>query len=64
MGGCLRITTIRKCMPIVYICMMGTYYCIMVITDICMDYSKCDSKGSDEDYAYLSKNDLVRTNIS
>jgi hypothetical protein len=51
-------------MPIVYICIMRTYYCIMVIIDVCIDYSKCDSKGSDEDYTYLSKNDLVRTNIS
>jgi len=32
--------------------------------DVCIDYSECDSKGSDEDYTYLSKNDLVRTNIS
>lgn len=51
-------------MPIVYKCMMRTYYCIMVIIDVCIDYSKCDSKGSDEVYTYLSKNDLVRTNIS
>lgn len=34
----------------------------MVIIDVCIDYSKCDSKGSYEDYTYLSKNDLVRTN--
>jgi hypothetical protein len=36
----------------------------MAITDIRVDYSKCDSKGSDEDYAYPSKNDLLKTNIS
>lgn len=43
---------------------MRIYYCIMAITDIRVDYSKCDSKGSDEDYAYLSKNDLLKRNIS
>ena len=36
--------SINKCKPIVYICMMCTYYCIVIIMDVCIDYSKCDSK--------------------
>lgn len=32
----------------------------MAITDIRVDYSKCDSKGS----GYMEKNDLLKTNIS
>ena len=51
-------------MPIVYICMMSTYCYIVVIIDVCIDNSAFDSKGSDEEYTYLSKNDLVRINIS
>lgn len=47
-------------MPIVYIndeyiLLYSDYYYIVLIIDVCIEYSKCDSKGPYEDYTYLSK---------
>lgn len=55
-------TIINKCILIVYIRGMQLYYCIMTTIDIHMDHSKCDSKDSIEDYAYLSKKGLSKYN--